>query len=92
MGKIAVQMPMILLRIIRGIWVSVKKKVRPQLAENDIKKIIGIQVCNFPPDLTEPDIVIFFTEHVDNSNTPDMLNIRTKIVSMLLLKVVYMVS
>ena len=48
---------------------------RPQLGENDIKKITGIQVRNFPPDISEPDIVSFFTEHVDNSISLEMLNI-----------------
>ena len=42
---------------------------RPEMKEDDVKKIIGIQVRNFPPTMAEDDVVSFLADHVDENIT-----------------------
>ena len=47
---------------------------RPDLQEEDVKKIIGLQVRNFPPTVTEEDVVTFLKEKVDENITQDAVS------------------
>ena len=47
---------------------------RPELKDDDIKKIIGLQIRNFPPTLTEDEIVKFMMEKIDEKITKEMVN------------------
>ena len=47
---------------------------RPEMKDQDIKKVIGMQIRNFPPTLTEEEIVQFLTEHVDKDITMERVS------------------
>ena len=42
---------------------------RPEMKEDDIQKVIGIQVRNLPPTLSDPEVVNFLMENVDKDIT-----------------------
>lgn len=44
---------------------------RPNMQNDDIKKIVGIQVRNFPPEMTEEQVVEFFKEKLDDKISVD---------------------
>lgn len=47
---------------------------RPEMKEEDIKKVIGLQVRNLPPTLSDEDVVKFLAEHVDKDITVDRVS------------------
>ena len=47
---------------------------RPSMNEDDIKKIIGIQIRNLPPTLSSEEVVTFVNENVDKDITLDQIN------------------
>ena len=47
---------------------------RPEMKEEDIKKVIGLQVRNLPPTLSDEDVVQFLAEHVDKDITVDRVS------------------
>ena len=48
---------------------------RPELKEDDIKKIVGIQVRNLPPTLSDEEIVTFMADNVDKDITFERLSL-----------------
>ena len=49
---------------------------RPDMKEEDIKKVIGMQIGNFPPNLTEEEIVKFLVENVDKDITMERVSFK----------------
>ena len=49
---------------------------RPEMKDEDVKKVIGMQIRNFPPTLTEEEIVKFIVEHVDKDITMERVSFR----------------
>ena len=48
---------------------------RPEMREGDIKKVIGIQVRNLPPTLSDDEIVKFFVENVNKDINLERISI-----------------
>ena len=48
---------------------------RPDMSDEDVQTIIGLQVRNFPPTLSDEDIVIFLAEHVDSDITLERVSL-----------------
>jgi hypothetical protein len=48
---------------------------RPELKDDDIKKIVGIQIRNLPPTLSDDEIVTFLVDNVDKDVTLEKLSL-----------------
>ena len=46
------------------------------MKEEDIKKVIGMQIRNFPPTLTEEEILKFLVENVDKDITLERVSFK----------------
>ena len=51
---------------------------RPEMNENDVIKIVGIQIRNFPVTLSEEEVVKFLMEKVDEEITKERVNLIKK--------------
>ena len=46
---------------------------RPEMKDQDIKKVIGKQIRNFPPTITDEEVVKFLVEKVDKDITMERI-------------------